>query len=464
MHLLLASFYGDPRLGNGPAQMSRALGDAWLEKGHRLTTWSCAVAPAGESQHESREIVAVPFGHGGQRPPWLASWRPDPKVRAFAREALRRERPDVVLLGAWKHLGEVALAAREAGIPVVLFLHDYSILCLRSWLLHSSGNVCSGPETLQKCVDCLSSGLGPRGRLRRRLTALPALGGLLASALGQPRDRHWSLPASVRAARAHMEAVLEAADTVVAQSPRARKILLANGVGDERIRVLPQAADPAKVLASSPSREPFESPEGEERPLRFVFVGRWAPGKGVALLVEAFLAARLHRPCELWLVLSNPQAVKLPPMPGEEAKRIRIFAGFRGQASSEVLAQGDLCIVPSLCEDLASRAVLEALANGVPVAASETVGNAYLIEDGVNGRVLPATTVAELRIALMELVEQISEDPDVLQRWSRELPSPPNATAWLEGLTKLLETHARGAASIPPERSPKLSLETAHGA
>ena len=441
MHLVLASFFGDPRLANGPAQLCRSLSEACTRRGHQVSLWSGILAKHPEEDYREAdplEILPLPYQHPrGHAGDWLEPWRPNPRVRRFATEELKRQQPDLLLLGAWRNIGDVALAAQDAGIPCIHFLHDYSILCLRSWLQHSSGDVCSGPECAEKCASCLEATLGTRGRIRRVASALPGVGGPLSRLLGWPRDPHWTLLSSVRAAQRHMEEVLNAGTRIVAQAPRTREILLHHGVPEERIALVPQVPTPDKIVGEPVLRQP----PGDDRPLRFAFLGRWGESKGGPDLVQAFLEAKTDRPMELWLIVSNPRQLELPPLPQGTTKQIRVLAGYSGAASSEVLRQADLCVVPSRCEDLASRAALEAMAHGVPVVASSTVGNAYLIEDGVNGRVFPAGS----RRALRTILEEVARDPGAPARWSAKLPAIGSTEAWEERMMETLESLLPGS-------------------
>ena len=78
-----------------------------------------------------------------------------------------------------------------------------------------------------------------------------------------------------------------------------------------------------------------------------------------------------------------------------DAKVNLILAGYRSDVP-EVLAAADLFIFPSLREGL-PRALMEAMAAGVPVIASDIRGNNDLIEHGVEGMLFPLGNTAALR-------------------------------------------------------------------
>ena len=70
-----------------------------------------------------------------------------PAAEAWFARLLGETTPDVVHVQSGYLLGAPAMAAaRRAGIPVVLTLHDYWFACPRVTLRHPAGEICSGPE------------------------------------------------------------------------------------------------------------------------------------------------------------------------------------------------------------------------------------------------------------------------------------------------------------------------------
>jgi len=89
------------------------------------------------------------------------------------------------------------------------------------------------------------------------------------------------------------------------------------------------------------------------------------------------------------------------------------MAGNRNDVSA-LLRLLDLFVLPSLGEGI-SNTVLEAMATGLPVIATDVGGNPELVEDGVNGRLIP---VGDTK-ALAGIMEQLVWQPGLLQSMGR---------------------------------------------
>ena len=80
----------------------------------------------------------------------------------------------------------------------------------------------------------------------------------------------------------------------------------------------------------------------------------------------------------------------------------------------------DLVCCPSRCLEGGPTAGLEAMAAGTPVIAASVGGVAELLEDGVNGRLVPPGDVDALASALAD----VAHHPDAIDRWRAALPRP----------------------------------------
>ena len=82
--------------------------------------------------------------------------------------------------------------------------------------------------------------------------------------------------------------------------------------------------------------------------------------------------------------------------------------------------------------------VLEAHAQGVPVIASSTVGNSYLIQDRANGRIFETGSVEALR----SRIEEVAAAPELIGKWSRRVTEPVGREQWTVLALEILEEAA----------------------
>jgi glycosyltransferase involved in cell wall biosynthesis len=134
------------------------------------------------------------------------------------------------------------------------------------------------------------------------------------------------------------------------------------------------------------------------------FVGRLAPQKDPALLLEAFAAsvAAKHPRAALLFVGDGP--LRRPLQERAQALGIAarvLFAGVRRDAR-ELLEAVDVLVLPSGWEG-SPMSVLEAMAAGKAVVATAVGGVPELIEDGRTGLLVPAGDIAHLGAALERL-------------------------------------------------------------
>ncbi len=70
---------------------------------------------------------------------------------------LRREKPDLVHFQHFIALSANLLrVAKDEGVPVILTLHDFFILCHRTHFLKKDNRLCPGPLYGLECVSCLN--------------------------------------------------------------------------------------------------------------------------------------------------------------------------------------------------------------------------------------------------------------------------------------------------------------------
>jgi glycosyltransferase involved in cell wall biosynthesis len=190
---------------------------------------------------------------------------------------------------------------------------------------------------------------------------------------------------------------LRAADVVfvATESDRAH-LVRAHRVSPERLRVMPNPIDTERFRRLS---------DRPKKPGRVVFVGRFSEQKCLDLLIDACIQVP---GCELLLVGSGP----LEPELRERARGAAIE--FRGVVPNgqlpDLLNEAEVFVLPSRYEGC-PKALLEAMACGLPVVGTNAPGIREIIQHGING--LLCEPRADL---LASAVEELLRDEELRKR------------------------------------------------
>jgi len=180
------------------------------------------------------------------------------------------------------------------------------------------------------------------------------------------------------------------------------------GVEPERISVVRRGRDPAKLGEPSPERTAAARallglPPGA---LVVATVGRQEYQKGHRHLVDAFGTVVAQRP-EAVLVIAGREGHASAALTDQVARlglddRVRLL-GHRADVG-EVLAAADPFAFPPVYEGLGG-ALIEALALGLPVVASDLPALREVVRSGENADLVPPTDSAALAAAVLALLD-----------------------------------------------------------
>ena len=188
-------------------------------------------------------------------------------------------------------------------------------------------------------------------------------------------------------------AILLSAHRIVTFHPQSPSLLKKLFIA-KKTRVIPTGIDSAKWKAESGKRKVDE--------IVVSYVGRLESIKGVDDFLAALTPLKTEYP-QLKLQVVGWYKEGHPLV--EKYQRDVAFTGLRKDVV-EILSTTDIFVMPSHSEGL-SNAIMEAMASGCAVVASEVGGNRYLLQNSVSGFLFPAGD----REALRAHVKRLIDDP-----------------------------------------------------
>jgi glycosyltransferase involved in cell wall biosynthesis len=211
------------------------------------------------------------------------------------------------------------------------------------------------------------------------------------------------------------------------------------------------AADRVHVLPNGIEAEGFIDRQPRTAIRELLFVGQWLPAKGTRYLVQAFadLAARedVHLTC---LGTGASEEVVAAAFPESARARVRVVPSAARAQVYDALRAADLFMFPTLSEGF-SKALLEAMAAGLPVVTTP-VGAAFdLMRDGHNGLVVPPADAS----AVASAVTRYLRDAALAARHGAAARATAEAyrlgavcRQWADRLYSVVDRHARDARGL----------------
>jgi glycosyltransferase involved in cell wall biosynthesis len=222
--------------------------------------------------------------------------------------------------------------------------------------------------------------------------------------------------ASVRAAgtkKALLKFAYSKADQIVTVSESSRNSLIMDGFlnNSGKTVIIWDGLDISALKSLAPKNLLRETLGLSQDAFYFCFVGSLVYDKGVDYLISAFLGISSPR-FRLLILGDGTERTCFERLAGND-DRIS-FLGFRKNAA-EYIRASDVFVFPSLYEGLGG-VVIEAMAVGTPVVASDTEGIRDLITNDKNGLLVPPKDIGQLKMALKEIADR----PDLRERLTAE--------------------------------------------
>jgi glycosyltransferase involved in cell wall biosynthesis len=209
---------------------------------------------------------------------------------------------------------------------------------------------------------------------------------------------------------------------VVAVAERVRSVLVESGLSPEKIQVIPSGVDTDLFRPDDALRRETRLRLGLGKKLVLLNLAKFVPAqKGQHVLLEAASSLRGRKDAKIVLAGLDTGGDAARRLVREfNCERETLLLGFRRDIPA-LLNAADIFVFPSLPGlDAIAGSVLQAMACGKVVVASDVGGIAEYLTDGVNGYLVPPEDPALLLEALLKAAELSGKERERLVKNARE--------------------------------------------
>lgn len=201
--------------------------------------------------------------------------------------------------------------------------------------------------------------------------------------------------------------------------------------------IIPNGVD----VDAAPSTPPPASKE-----LRILFVGRPEERKGLPILLTAFGALVEHVPCRLTVIGAEREDVLRYIADPDLLQWIDVRGRVSGEHLWAELHEADVLCAPSLAGESFGMVLTEAFAAGTPVVASAIAGYSDVVEDGVDGLLVPPGDPQRLA----EELQRIHHEPERLAAMGEAARRSAQRYAWPHVADQVTEVYGRALEAPAP--------------
>jgi len=290
-------------------------------------------------------------------------------LEKFATRLLSDEKPDIIHAGHLMRVFDILRVAKKRSIPYIVTLTDFWAICLKTILVNSEGELCTGPKKGEACL--------------KNCPDLPKE--LMQLRLKETRE------------------VLLGAKAVCSPTKFLANIYV-NEIPGLDIKVIALGLRTGKFV---PQRKNLE----EGKCVTLIFGGTWLPHKGLHVLLEAFGNVKSQNMVlKVYGTGFDKEYNDLIYQSEKKDKRIQIKGVFCETDIDAIFNEADCSVIPSIWWENSPYMLTEALARNVPVIVTDVDGLTEYVKDNFNGLTFSLGNTGELQ----KVIERVGENPGIL--------------------------------------------------
>ena len=301
----------------------------------------------------------------------------DNKMARIFEKCLVKYKPDIVHIGHLSHLTiSIVKIVKKHEIPVIFTLHDYWMMCIRGQLIKDDLSLCLGPE-IEKCTECNEKYFTSHFHAKEEIS-------------------NWLKT---------LKSANEYVDLFISPSKFLQEKYIEYGIPEDKLKYMDYGFN--KELFNGIKRD-------FSKKIRFGFLGRIVPVKGISLLIDAFNKID-HSKAELNIYGKLPSShIFLKELCLNSA--INFKGSYNYKEISNVLSNIDVLVTPSIWYENSPLVIHEAFLARIPVITSNLGGMAELVNNEKNGLLFELGSIEDLR----DKMELFINNPKLINNYSQE--------------------------------------------
>ncbi len=296
----------------------------------------------------------------------------------------------------------VLYACKDEGVPVVVSLHNYRLMCLNGLFFRDN----------RPCEDCLQ---GPRvsGLIHQCYRGSLVFSAAAADMTGY----HWR--------RKTWDNIVDCF-IVATEFSKARHMRA--GIPSDKIAVLPHfAEEPPRGFGSVENRGSYA-----------LYAGRLAQEKGVDILLQAW---RNIKEIPLYIIGKGPKQKDMETyIKTHGLTHVKMLGFLESREYLKSLARAKFLVVPSACYENFPRVVADAYSCGVPVLANRLGTLEEIVEDGNTGSLFSNSDPDDLAAKAMDMVRDENKYARICANARQVYDLKYTPARYYEGLMKIYLT------------------------
>jgi len=323
----------------------------------------------------------------------------------------------------------------ELKIRHVVTAHHTGILCPAGGLVGTNGTVCKREINAHNCIPCCCFRKRPKWFVGGLMGKIPEW---VYKPLGERLHARNKLPYFLRGlitpwiieeSMRQKKIVMKKAQLIIAPSYFMKDLLVKGGCNPDKIHLIPHGIETI-------GRIPMEDMKG--RPIRFAYIGRIDPLKGLHLLLEATEFLRNGSSCEIHIFGAARN-------PWDEEYKERTLRAYKGKPKiidhglisydklSGIYAHIDVLVVPSILPEAFGLVVAEASSAGRPVIVFNSGALPEQVKEGLNGFIIEGNNNKFLAEAMQKFVD----NPELIVQMSKKVPHVKNMKEYCDEIEKI---------------------------